>query len=103
MTIIKNHKCYLLFLLLIIFDCSYSRNTEQKKAEAIAHYNEYLVENAISPFLFNGPTIELMGEKFTIYEWKSKIPRNGAVKIRVLVPPKSSDETIVSLKGDEND
>lgn len=99
----KIHRICWLFLLLLFCNCSYSRNTEQVKAEAIAHYKEYLVENAISPLLFNKPTIDMTNEKYTIYEWKSKIPKDGAVKIRVLVPPKSSDETIVSLKGEEKD
>lgn len=93
----------ILTLVFGLFHCGdYSDLVEMRK-RATEKYEDALHEARINPILFHGPELNMENPKYFIFEWKSRVPKDGALRISVYVPANGKGEISGALTGEEKD
>jgi hypothetical protein len=102
----KKRILYIAFLLWVIslcsVQCTKKRDLSWARKMATKEYENVLHESRINPLLFKGPSLNLENPKFFIFEWRSRVPREGALLISIYVPI-DGGEISNSETGDERD
>jgi hypothetical protein len=92
-----------LIIMLMFLNCQPDCDLDQNRKIAIRKYEDILFQQKIDPSLFSGPMLNLENPKYFIFEWNSKIPKAGALKINIYVPVVRNCEQSEALIGSESD